>query len=87
MLAAMVCSTFSISGWSVVRSAMLAKGDTLEKRPSLHLHKVLTWSKKLSPQTSQMALICNFLHSSVIYPVLGINIILKTLILNTLNLR
>jgi hypothetical protein len=28
MLAAMVCSTFSISGWSVVRSAMLAKGGT-----------------------------------------------------------
>jgi hypothetical protein len=34
-----VCSTFSRSGWSVVRSA---KGGTLKKRPSPHLHKVPT---------------------------------------------
>jgi hypothetical protein len=32
-----VCSTFLRSGWSVVRSASLAKGGTLKKRPSLHL--------------------------------------------------
>jgi hypothetical protein len=33
------CSMFSISGWSIVRSALLAKGGTLPKRWSLHLHK------------------------------------------------
>jgi hypothetical protein len=32
-----VCSTFS-SGWSTVRSALLAKGGTLKKRLSAHLH-------------------------------------------------
>jgi hypothetical protein len=31
---------FSRSGWSVVRSASLAKGGTSIKRPSPHLHKV-----------------------------------------------
>jgi len=40
----MVCSTFLRSGWSIVRSALLAKWDTLKKRPSLHLRKVLTQS-------------------------------------------
>jgi hypothetical protein len=35
-----VCSTFSISGWSVVISASLARGDTSKKRPSPHLHEV-----------------------------------------------
>jgi hypothetical protein len=30
---------FSKSGWSVVRSSSLAKGDTSKKRPSPHLHK------------------------------------------------
>jgi hypothetical protein len=34
----MVCSMFSRSRWSVVRSASLAKGGTLKKRPSPHLH-------------------------------------------------
>jgi hypothetical protein len=34
-----VCSKFSRSGWSVVRSASLAEGGTSKKRPSLHLHK------------------------------------------------
>jgi hypothetical protein len=33
-----------------VRSASLAKGGTLKKRPSLHLHKVLTQSNKVSSQ-------------------------------------
>jgi hypothetical protein len=37
-----VCSMFSGSGWSVVRSALLAKGGTLKKRQSPHLHKVPT---------------------------------------------
>jgi hypothetical protein len=35
-----VCSTYSRSGWSGVRSASLAKGSNSKKRPSLHLHKV-----------------------------------------------
>jgi hypothetical protein len=48
---------FSRSGWSVIRSAWLAKGGTLKKRLSLHLHKVLTQSNKVSPRTSQMVLI------------------------------
>jgi hypothetical protein len=51
-----VCSTFLRSGWSVVRSALLAKGGTLEKRLLLHLHKVLTRNNKVSPQTLQTAL-------------------------------
>jgi hypothetical protein len=46
-----VSSTFSRSGWSIVRSALFAKGGILKKRPSLHLHKVLTQSNKASPQT------------------------------------
>jgi hypothetical protein len=49
----MVCSTFSRSGWSVVRSALLAS----KKRLSLHLHKILTWSNKVSPRTFQTALV------------------------------
>jgi hypothetical protein len=31
-----VCSTFSRSGWSIVRNALLAKEGTSKKRPSLH---------------------------------------------------
>jgi hypothetical protein len=52
-----VFSTFSRSGWSVVRSASLAKGGTSKKRPSLHLHKVPTRSNKVSPRTLQTALV------------------------------
>jgi hypothetical protein len=48
-----VCSTLLRSGWNVVRSAPLAKGGTLKKRPSLHLHKVPTQSNKVSPRTFQ----------------------------------
>jgi hypothetical protein len=48
---------FSRSGWSDVRNALLAKGGTLKKRPSLHLHKVPTWSNKVSAQTFQTALV------------------------------
>jgi hypothetical protein len=36
------------------KSTLLSKGVTLKKRLSLHLHKVLTWSNKVSPQTFQM---------------------------------
>jgi hypothetical protein len=60
----MVCSTISRSGWSIVRRALLAKGGTLKKRPSLHLHKVPTQSNKVSSQTLQMAPICVF-HTGV----------------------
>jgi hypothetical protein len=42
-----VCSTFSRSGWSVVRSASLAKEGTSEKRPSPHLNIVPTRSNKV----------------------------------------
>jgi hypothetical protein len=52
----MVCSMFLGSGQSIVRSASLAKGGTSEKRLSLHLHEVMTWSNKVSPWTLQMAL-------------------------------
>jgi hypothetical protein len=51
-----VCSTFTRSGWSVVRSASLAKGGTSNKRLSPHLHKVPTRSNKVSPWTFQTAL-------------------------------
>jgi hypothetical protein len=50
-----VCSTFSRSGWSVVRSATLAKRGTSKKRPSSHLHKVPTRNNKVSPRTFQVA--------------------------------
>jgi hypothetical protein len=52
-----VCSTFSRSAWSGIRSASLAKGGTSKKRPSPHLHKVQTRSNKLSPRTLQTALV------------------------------
>jgi hypothetical protein len=48
---------FSRSGWSVVRSASLAKGGTSKTRPSSHLHKVPTRSNKASPRTLQTALV------------------------------
>jgi hypothetical protein len=52
-----VCSMFSRSGWSIVRSVSLANGSTSKKRPSPHLHKIPTWSNKVSPWTLQTALI------------------------------
>jgi hypothetical protein len=55
-----VCSTFSISGCSVLRSASLAKGGTSKKRPSPHLHKVPTRSNKVSPRTFQTVLVYLF---------------------------
>jgi hypothetical protein len=45
----MVYNMFSRNGWSNVRSASLAKGGTLKKELSPHLHKVLTWSNKVNP--------------------------------------
>jgi hypothetical protein len=53
----MACSTFSRSGWSVVRSVLLTKGCTSKKRPSPHLQKVPTRSNKVSPRTFQTALV------------------------------
>jgi hypothetical protein len=52
-----VCTTFSKSEWSVVRSALPAKGGASKRRPSPHLHKVLTRSNKVSPRNFQTALI------------------------------
>jgi hypothetical protein len=52
-----VCSTFSRSGWSVVRRASLTKGGTSKKRQSPHLHKVPTQSNKVSPWIYQTALL------------------------------
>jgi hypothetical protein len=49
----MTVTLFSRSGQSAVRSASLAKGGILKKRPSPHLHKVLTQSNKVNPQTLQ----------------------------------
>jgi hypothetical protein len=51
-----VCSTFSRSGRSVVRSASLAKGGTSKKRRSPHLHEVPTQSNKMNPRTLQTTL-------------------------------
>jgi hypothetical protein len=44
------------SGWSVARSASLAKEGTSKKRLSPHVHKVPTRSNKASPRTFQTAL-------------------------------
>jgi hypothetical protein len=52
-----VCSTISRSGWSVIRSASLAKGRTSKNGPSQHLHKVQTRSNKVSPRTLQTDLV------------------------------
>jgi hypothetical protein len=59
-----VCSTVLRNRWSVVRSALLAKGGTLKKRPSPHLHKVLSQSNKVSTQNFQMALVYSWMSSS-----------------------
>jgi hypothetical protein len=55
---------FSRSGWSVVRSASLAKGSTSKNRMSQHLHKVPTRSNKVSPRTLQMVVVYMFLYKS-----------------------
>jgi hypothetical protein len=60
-----VCSTFSRSGWSVVRNISLTKGGTSKKRPSPHLHEVPTRSNTVSPRTFQTSLIYK-LHWHVI---------------------
>jgi hypothetical protein len=49
-------SRLSRRGW-IVRSASLANGCSSKKRPSPHLHKVPTRSKKASPRTLQTALV------------------------------
>jgi hypothetical protein len=48
---------FRGSGWCIVRSISLAKGGTLKKGPSPHLHKVPTRRNKVGPRTFQMALV------------------------------
>jgi hypothetical protein len=45
------------SGQSIVKNALFAKGGTLKKRLSPHLHILLTWSNKVSPQTLPTALV------------------------------
>jgi hypothetical protein len=55
----MTVTPFSRSGWSVVRSASLARGGTSKNRPLPHLHKVPTRSNTVSPQTLQTALVHN----------------------------
>jgi hypothetical protein len=62
-----VCSTFSRSGWSVVRSVSLAKGGTSKKRPSPHLHKIPIPNTKVSPRTLQTT----FVHGCGYRPVAG----------------
>jgi hypothetical protein len=52
-----VCSTFSRSGWSIMKSASLVKRGTSKKRLSPHLHKVLTPSNKVGPRTFRTALV------------------------------
>jgi hypothetical protein len=56
-----VCSTFSRNGWSVVRSASLAKGNTLKEKSSPHIHKVPTRSNKVSPRTLQTAVVIKYI--------------------------
>jgi hypothetical protein len=63
----MVCSTFSRSGWSVVRGALFTKGGTSKKRPSPHLHKVPTRSNKVSPRTLQTALVFRYISSGIFW--------------------
>jgi hypothetical protein len=55
-----VCSTFSRSGWSVVRSESLAKGGTSKKRPSPHLHKFPSRINEVNPRTFQTAFVYFF---------------------------
>jgi hypothetical protein len=57
-----LCSTFSRSGWSVIRSTSLAKGATSKKRPSSHHHKVPTRSNRVSPRTLLTALVFESLN-------------------------
>jgi hypothetical protein len=52
-----VCSTFSRSVWSVIRSSSPSNGGTSKKRPSPHLHKVPTRSNKVGLRTFQTAFV------------------------------
>jgi hypothetical protein len=61
-----VCSRFSRSEWSVVRSVSLANGGVSKKRPSLHLNKVPTRSNKLSPWNFQTAVVQFKIHFNII---------------------
>jgi hypothetical protein len=52
-----ICSTFSRSGWNLVRSESLAKGGNSKKRPSPHLHKISSWSNNVKPRILQTSLV------------------------------
>jgi hypothetical protein len=56
------CNTFSRSEWSAVRSASLAKGGTLKKRPSPHLYNVPTRNNKVSPRNYQTGFVSFILY-------------------------
>jgi hypothetical protein len=56
---------FSRSGWSVVRSALLANGGTSKARPSPHLHKVPTPSNNVSPRNLQTAFKLLYLNAAI----------------------
>jgi hypothetical protein len=62
-----VCSTFSRSGWSVVRSATLDKGGSSKKGLSPHLQKFPTRNNRVSPRTLQTALVIKFPQLSRLY--------------------
>jgi hypothetical protein len=55
------------NGWSVVRSASLAKGGTSKKRPSPHLRRVPNRSSKASPRTLKTALVFFLLFFLSVY--------------------
>jgi hypothetical protein len=52
-------------GGALLRSASLVKGGTSKKRLSPHLHKVPTWSNKVSPRTFQTTL---YAHTKSLLP-------------------
>jgi hypothetical protein len=65
-----VCSTFSRSGWSVVRSASLAKGGTSKKRLPPNLYKVPIQSNKVNPRTLQTAFVhVRLIIAFILFPV------------------
>jgi hypothetical protein len=61
-----VCGTFSRSRWSVVKSASFAKGGTSKKRPSPHLHEVLTRSNNVSSRILQTVLVCTTIMLGIV---------------------
>jgi hypothetical protein len=85
------CSAILKRVGNAVRSTSLAKGGTSKKRPSPHLHKVPTRSNKVSPRTLRTVLVngeafklCSLLQPSATSSLLGPNILLSTLLSDTL---